>query len=89
MRLTGELLNAHYGLGFRQARYREDGKWYHHLDQFPGALFDAFGYVGFKSVDEYRDCDYLQLGQDLHVIAEGISSMPGYCRLDPPPIRIA
>src|SRR5208337_4329445 len=36
--ITGEFLNEKYKIGAAQARYRENGVWYHPLDQFPGAL---------------------------------------------------
>jgi 5-methylcytosine-specific restriction protein A len=79
-RITGKRLNAEWNVGARHALYREDGKWYHQLNQFPGALFDANGYVKFETEEDYRNSGYLQIAQDLHV-PEGISSMPSYVRV--------
>jgi hypothetical protein len=79
--------NNSYGLGAAQARYREDGTWYHPLDQFPGVLFDAGGYVRFESPEEYRHCEYVKKGPDpnhIHV-EDGIAMIPTYVKLDPPP----
>jgi hypothetical protein len=86
-RLTGEILNDIYRLGARQARYREDGKWYHPLTKFPALFFDAYGYIEFKTKDAYQKCSYLQLGQDGNVIDNGISAIPGYVSLNPPPCK--
>lgn len=33
--------------------YREDGKWYHHLMDFPGVLFDINGFVMFNTKEDY------------------------------------
>lgn len=78
--LTGKLLNDLWNVGAKHALYRKDGKWYHKLTEFPGALFDANGYIVFKSEKDYRENDHLQIKQDLH-IANGISSIPGYIRI--------
>jgi 5-methylcytosine-specific restriction protein A len=78
--ITGKSLNDLWNVGAKHALYREDGKWYHHLEGFPGALFDSNGYVVFQTEQDYRDNPYLQLKQDLHIIG-GISSLPGYIRI--------
>jgi hypothetical protein len=88
--LTGEFLNVTYKLGAAQARYREDGGWYHPLDQFPGVLFDSHGYVLFKTEEDYQACHGVKKGPDpnhIHVEA-GIASIPGYVKLDPPPFAL-
>ena len=85
--LTGEILNEIYRLGARQARYLEDGKWYHPLEKFPAVFFDAYGYIEFKTKDAYQKCSYLQLGQDVNVIDNGISAIPGYVKLPTPPYK--
>lgn len=88
--ITGERLNEHYEIGAAQARYRENGVWYHPLDQFPGALFDGNGYVLFQTATEYADCDRVKKGPDpnhIHVKG-GISSLPSYVRLDPAPLKL-
>lgn len=47
--ITGRRLNEKYKVGAVHSLYRENGYWYHALDKFPGALFDAKGYVLFKT----------------------------------------
>ncbi|MCL4265936.1 MAG: HNH endonuclease [Anaerolineae bacterium] len=79
-KLTGKYLNDLWGVGAKHALYREDGKWYHQLTEFPGALFDANGYVVFETERDYWESPYLQIQQDLH-ISDGISSMPNYIRV--------
>src|SRR5687767_11551934 len=78
--VTGKSLNNLWNVGAKHALYREDGKWYHHLDHFPGVLFDANGYIVFQTEQDYRENPYLQMKQDLHVIG-GISSLSGYVRV--------
>jgi 5-methylcytosine-specific restriction enzyme A len=78
--LTGKHLNDLWGVGAKHALYSADGKWYHQLVDFPGALFDANGYVVFESETGYLESPYLQIQQDIH-IPIGISSMPNYVRV--------
>ena len=75
--ITGEKINRIVNTGAIHALYREDGKWYHHLKDFPGVLFDINGFVIFNTIDNYRNSPYLHHGEDLN-IPNGISSMPGY-----------
>lgn len=88
MRITGENLNEKYKVGAKQARYRENGVWYHPLHQFPGALFDAHGYVMFGTAAQYAACDAVVKGPNpnhIHVPG-GISGLPGYKKLSSPPM---
>ena len=62
------------------ALFHKDGMHYHHLRDFPGALFDLNGYVVFNNETEYKTSPYLQHGQNLHVIG-GISSILRYKRM--------
>jgi hypothetical protein len=79
--LTGKQLNFLWGVGARHSLYREDGKWYHQLREFPWALFDAHGYVVFGTREDYLDYSpYLHPKQHLHV-SRGISAMPNYVRV--------
>jgi hypothetical protein len=64
----------------RQALYRENGTWFHLLDEFPGALFDANGYILFETQQDYERCEFLQKGKELGV-PNGIESIPGYVRI--------
>jgi lysyl-tRNA synthetase, class I len=82
--LTGKELNKRWGVGASHALYRADGKWYHLLERFPGALFDLHGYVLFNSRQAYENCPGLNIGTRLHV-PDGISSLPGYVRCSDAP----
>jgi hypothetical protein len=77
--ITGTKLNEDWEVRAKHALYRHSGDWYHQLEQFPGALFDANGYILFKSRAEYLSSPYLQIQQDVHVPG-GISKIPGYIR---------
>lgn len=76
-RRSGRLLNQKWNVGAKHALYRADGKWYHSLTRFPGALFDANGYVLFETRTDYERCAQLQIRQDVHA-PNGIVSIPGY-----------
>lgn len=76
-KVNGKRLNDEWNVGAKHALYREDGTWYHQLSDFPGALFDANGYIVFDSEADYRNCEYLQIGKQVSV-PDGISSIPGY-----------
>ncbi|HEX8499953.1 MAG TPA: DUF3883 domain-containing protein [Pyrinomonadaceae bacterium] len=78
-RVTGRVLNERYAVGATHALYREDGRWYHRLRTFPGALFDSSGYILFVTEAEYLGCSQLQIAQDVHA-PNGISAIPGYVR---------
>jgi hypothetical protein len=76
-------------VGAVHALYRENGYWYHALDKFPGALFDANGYVLFKTTTDYQKCGAVKKGPDpnhIHVLGT-ISALPFYIPLNPPPIK--
>ena len=79
MAAIGRQLNKEHKLGAQHALYRRDGKWFHHLKQFPGVLFDENGFVLFQTEEEYKNHPGLQHAQDLHV-PDGIASFPGYVR---------
>ena len=78
--LNGRLLNERWHVGARQALYHRDGHWYNNLRTFPGALFDPYGYVLFKTEQAYRSSAYLQIGDETNVPG-GIKSIPGYVRM--------
>lgn len=75
--MTGNFLNKVLQLGAKHALYREDGKWYHNLTDFPGVLFDKGGYVLFSNKEEYHTNSNLQIRQDLH-IKNGLGSLVEY-----------
>lgn len=76
---SGRTLNEQWKVNARHALYHKDGNYYNHLRYFPGALFDPYGYVLFKSESEYLKAASLQHGTQLHV-PDGIASIPGYVR---------
>jgi len=47
------LLNKILSIEAKHALFRYDGRWYHHLNLFPGVLFDSNGYVRFESENHY------------------------------------
>jgi len=74
------MLNKLWEVGAKHALYSESGNWYHQLKEFPGALFDANGYIVFMSREDYLGCENLRITKDLN-IPSGISSIPGYVRV--------
>jgi len=90
MKLTGKWLNQKYAIGAADARYRENGVWYHPLRAFPGVLFDGGGYLLFKTKAAYLASAWVKHGPDpnhIHV-ANGISKAAGYVPLRPKPIQL-
>jgi 5-methylcytosine-specific restriction enzyme A len=80
--MTGISLNREWHVNAQHALYREDGRWYHILVSFPGALFDAHGYVIFQNELDFRNCPYLSIGDEVNVKnPKGISAIPGYVRV--------
>lgn len=77
----GKQLNDLWDVHALDAYYHKDGTWFENLHRFPGALFDANGYVIFRTKQEYDNCSYLDIGQKLNV-HQGISSIPGYKRMN-------
>lgn len=74
---NGKRLNDEWNVGAKHALYSEEGIWYHKLSEFPGAFFDAYGYIVFENESDYRNCESLQIGKQVNV-PDGISSIPGY-----------
>jgi 5-methylcytosine-specific restriction protein A len=74
-------LNEGWGVGAAQVRYSDDGHWCATLARFPGALFDAHGYVLFATEEEYRTSPHISVGKQISVPKPGISAMPGYVRV--------
>ena len=80
MRVTGKYLNRKWKVGARHALYHQAGHWYDHLKRFPGALFDAHGYVVFETEEAYKQCSQLRHGKQLNVTG-GVSSIFGYVKM--------
>lgn len=74
-------LNHAWGVDAAQVRYSDDGHWYATLGRFPAALFDAHGYVLFKTEEEYRRSPHLRIGKQISIPKPGISAIPGYVRV--------
>jgi hypothetical protein len=77
MKITGKKINKIIGIDAKHVLYREDGKWYHHLENFPGVLFDINGYLLFENKRDYISHPNLRHTQDLNVEG-GISNVTGY-----------
>ena len=90
---SGMSLARRYGLDVRQAYAHVDGNWYWNLERFPGAYFDADGYVVFQTERAYQECVYLSIGprntwvRDKHQ-GMSIADIPGYSKLDPRPCML-
>ncbi|HBL16386.1 MAG TPA: hypothetical protein DD417_06415 [Elusimicrobia bacterium] len=78
---TAKTLSARWGVQAKHVLYHKDGTWYHGLKDFPGALFDADGYILFETEEEFRRCAAVRPmpSGDLWV-DDGISSISGYVR---------
>jgi hypothetical protein len=92
MRKTGVSLAKFYKIKAKSAYYHNEGNWYWNLKRFPGAYFDANGYVSFETAEEYRFRGLLHLnigpentGVRNKEMGMSISDIPGYTRLDPRP----
>jgi hypothetical protein len=77
---SGAKLLVEWRIPAIQARYHQDGTFYMPLERFPAALCDPNGYLLFQSYDDYRDCQYLEIGQRINA-HRGISTIPGYVRV--------
>jgi hypothetical protein len=86
-KLTGDILNEEWNIGARQTRYRETGDFYMPLEQFPGALCDANGYVVFTTREEYEHSPYLKFSSGRNgirvTVRPSLENLPGYIRRRP------
>ncbi|WP_367871162.1 hypothetical protein [Luteolibacter sp. Populi] len=78
--VTGRKLAKEWEVSVAHALYHHKGTWYHHLREFPGALFDPNGYLLFGNKADYEIHPMLRHGAHLHV-ADGISLAEGYTRV--------
>ena len=79
----GDGLIKRWNIPALQARLHRDGHWYEHLNRFPAALCDPYGYILFETEQAFRNCKQINLGQQVNVPG-GISSIPGYKKVDDP-----
>jgi len=85
--MNGNYLDKLLSLNAKHALYREDGKWYHHIREFPGVLFDKSGYILFNNEEEYyRNQDFKGI-KELY-IKNGIKSLEGYKVFTPDQIKL-
>lgn len=77
--IDGKYLNKLWNVGAKHALYYKCGTWFHQLRRFPGALFDAEGYVVFETEEAFRTCPHLRIRKDVGC-REGIRKIPGYVR---------
>jgi hypothetical protein len=70
----------------RDAHYFHEGTWYHPPLAFPCAYFDANG-VFILETENQLFTGHFEVGININVLpyGSGISSLPGYRKLDPPP----
>jgi 5-methylcytosine-specific restriction protein A len=80
LRITARLLAQRWNVDARHVLYHKDGTWYNNLERFPGALFDANGYVVFPSEADYLACPQLSIGKETNVRPH-ISAIRGYRRI--------
>jgi hypothetical protein len=82
-RVTGRQLNREWKVGAQHALYRADGTWYHLLERFPGALFDAHGYVVFESKSALMNCPGILVGETKNWVnfSAGIANLTGYVKV--------
>ena len=90
---TGKALVEFYNIPAKAAYYHGEGNWYWNLEQFPGAYFDANGYVAFQTESDYLQCNYLTIGPRNTGVRgknSGISlaDIPGYQKLNPAPCSL-
>lgn len=74
-----------YKMDLRSAYGHIEGRWYHPLKAFPGAYFDGDGFVRFQNEQEFRECPRLVFDRVTVTVSGGLSAMPGYRKLNPPP----
>lgn len=70
----GTKINKLLNLGAIEAKFSEDGIWFHHLNNFPGALIDKKGYALFNTESSYS---FLRNTKDLN-IKDGIEKLKQY-----------
>jgi len=78
--MNGKQLNKKWKVGAQHSLYDKNGKWYHVLNKFPGALFDPDGYILFDTEVQFMSCKYLKINVETNTVhVEGtIKDIPGY-----------
>lgn len=70
-------LSKNWQVEAKQAYFHSEGKQYQLLKEFPGAFFDAEGYILFQTEADFLQNPHMEIGQDVN-IPGGIASIPGY-----------
>jgi len=80
VRTAARDLNGRWNVGARHSLYNKDGKWYHTLNEFPGALFDKNGYILFDSRREHEAHSELRHYPKTNTLAvpRGLANINGY-----------
>jgi len=65
--MTGMQLAKRYKMDLRDAHYQRRGLWYWPLERFPGAYFNARGYLLFRTEYEFVTCSHLGIGKNVYV----------------------
>jgi 5-methylcytosine-specific restriction enzyme A len=73
----GRKLNEQWNLGAKHALFHEEGKWFHRLRRFPGALVDKTGFVLFDTEEKFLTARGLQIKRDVFC-PKGISTLSSY-----------
>jgi hypothetical protein len=87
MSMTGKTLADEWGIPCEKAYYNKNGKWFHCLKHFPGALLDEKGFKLFETKKEYDECKELKNDYDVSngyghcTVKKGISNISGYTRI--------
>lgn len=79
-RIDAKGLIKKWKVDVRHGLYNRDGKWFHLLKEFPGAFFDATGYIVFDSQSDYEKCKNIIIYNETNTtsVPDGISQIPGY-----------
>ena len=93
MKNPANAMNKKWNVGAKQSNYSKTGDFYNVLKKFPAAFFDNYGYVLFKTKEEYFNTEGVDVhedrvekgdGQGYTGVRKGISSLVGYVRVISP-----
>ena len=76
-----EIANALDRDGIIQSRCHYAGEWYHQLEVFPAAYVDRYGYLPFRSRDEFERSADIVITKDVHAKGRAISRSPRYVQV--------
>ena len=79
-RKRAEKLATLWNVDCYQSRFGTQG-WYHPLTDFPAAYFDEYGYVLFKSRDDFINCKQLKIKKDVNAVGKSLQNVDSYVRM--------